>query len=105
MQSTMCQHTVRREHGARHHKLKLVPGVNYPNQPRGNPDSHLSDPLTYWWGVTLCPPELNDVALAETVVTMMRLAAMREIHLNEEVDKPSLAEVLEYQEPQDGLLD
>ena len=71
--------------------------MNYPNQPSGNPDSHLSDPLTYWWGVTLCPPELNDVALAETVVTMMRLAAMREIHLNEEVNKPSLAEVLEYQ--------
>ena len=78
-------------------QIKLEPGVNYPNQPRGNPDSHLSDPLTYWWGVTLCPPELNDVALAETVVTMMRLAAMREIHLNEEVNKPSLAEVLEYQ--------
>ena len=72
-------------------QIKLEPGVNYPNQPRGNPDSHLSDPLTYWWGVTLCPPELNDVALAETVATMMRLAAMREIHLNEEVNKPSLA--------------
>ena len=70
-------------------QIKLEPGVNYPNQPKGNPDSHLSDPLTYWWGVTLCPPELNDVALAETVVTMMRLAAMREIHLNEEVNKPS----------------
>ena len=57
----------------------------------------MSDPLTYWWGVTLCPPELNDVALAETVVIMMRLAAVREIHLNGEVNKPSLAKVLEYQ--------
>ena len=56
----------------------------------------MSDPLTYWWGVTLCPPELNDVALAETVVIMMRLAAIREIHLNVEVNKPSLAAVLEY---------
>ena len=34
--------------------------TNYPNQ-----SSHLSDPLTYWWGATLCPPELNDVSLAE----------------------------------------
>ena len=76
-------------------QVKLVPGVNYPNQPKGIPDSHLSDPLTYWWGVTLCPPELNDVALAETVVILMRIAAIREIHLNEEVNKPSLAEVLE----------
>ena len=33
-------------------QINLVPGVNYPNQPRSNPDSHLSDPLTYWWGVT-----------------------------------------------------
>ena len=56
----------------------------------------MSDPLTYWWGVTLCPPELNDVALAETVVILMRIAAIREIHLNEEVNKPSLADVLEY---------
>ena len=76
--------------------INLVPGINYPNQPKSNPDSHLSDPLTYWWGVTLCPPELNDVALAETVVIMMRLAAIREINLNEEVNKPSIAEVLEY---------
>ena len=72
-----------------------MPGINYPNQPKSNPDSHLSDPLTYWWGVTLCPPELNDVALAETVVIMMRIAAIREIHLNEEVNKPSLAEGLD----------
>ena len=42
------------------------------------------------------PAELNDVALAETVVTMMRLAAIREINLNEEVNKPSIADVLEY---------
>ena len=77
--------------------INLVPGTNYPNQPKSIPDSHLSDPLTYWWGVTLCPPELNDVALAETVVIMMRMAAIREINLNEEVNKPSIADVLEYQ--------
>ena len=49
-----------------------VPGVNHPNQPRRDPSSDLSDPLTYWWGAILCPPELNDVALAETVAIMMR---------------------------------
>ena len=76
--------------------INLVPGSNYPNQPDSNPVSHLSDPLTYWWGVTLCPPELNDVALAETVVILMRVAAMREMRLSEEVNKPSIANVLEF---------
>ena len=46
-------------------------------------------------GVTLCPPELNDVALAETVVILMRYAAIKEINLNTEVQKPSTADVLE----------
>ena len=46
-------------------QIKLAPGINYPNQPVRNPGSHLSDPLTYWWGVTLCPPELNNVSLPE----------------------------------------
>ena len=77
-------------------RIKLVPGVNYPNQPRRNPGSYLSDPLTYWWGVTLCPPELNDVALAETVVILMRHAAIKEVNLNTEVQKPSIADVLEF---------
>ena len=75
------------------------PGTNYPNQPERNPSSHLSDPLTYWWDVTLCPPELNDVSLAESVVILMRCAAIKEINLNTEVQKPSLAEVLEFQGP------
>ena len=73
-----------------------VPGVKYPNQPRSDPSSDLSDPLTYWWGATLCPPELNDVSLAETVAIMMRYAALREVNLNTEVQKPSLAAVLEF---------
>ena len=77
-------------------QIKLVPGINYPNQPARNPGSHLSDPLTYWWGVTLCPPELNDVALAEIVVILMRYAAIKEINLNTEVQKPSKADVLEF---------
>ena len=48
-------------------QINLIAGTNYPNQPERNPGSHLSDPLTYWrWGVTLCPPELNDVSLAES---------------------------------------
>ena len=93
--NSVSTHGERKTWGQASH-IKLVPGVNYPNQPKRVPDSHLSDPLTYWWGVTLCPPELNDVALAETVVILMRIAAIREIHLNEEVNKPSLAEVLEY---------
>ena len=67
------------------------------NQPRRNPGSYLSDPLTYWWGVTQCPAELNDVALAETVVILMRYAAIKEINLNTEVQKPSVADVLEFQ--------
>ena len=93
--NSVSTHGEKRTWGQASH-IRLVPGVNYPNQPKSVPDSHLSDPLTYWWGVTLCPPELNDVALAETVVILMRIAAIREIHLNEEVNKPSLAEVLEY---------
>ena len=36
------------------------------------------------------------MALAEAVVIKMRLAAVREMRLNEEVSKPSLAEVLEF---------
>ena len=78
-------------------QVKLVPGTNYPDQPERNPSSHLSDPLTYWWGVTPCPPELHDVSLAESVVILMRYAAIKEINLNTEVQKPSLAEVLEFQ--------
>ena len=78
-------------------QIKLVPGINYPNQPRRNPGSYLSDPLTYSWAVTLCPPELNNVALAETVVILMRYAAVKEINLNTEVQKPSIADVLEFQ--------
>ena len=83
--------------------ISLVAGTNYPNQPERNPSSHLSDPLTYWWGVTLCPPELNDVSLAESVVILMRYAVIKEINLNTEVQKPSLAEVLEFQGPEDGV--
>ena len=73
-----------------------APAVNYPSQLRRNPGSHLSDPLTYWWGATLCPPELNDVALAETVVILMRYAAIEEVNLNTELQKPSLTNVLEF---------
>ena len=80
-------------------QIKLVPGINYPNQPVRNPGSHLSDPLTYWWGVTLCPPELNDVSLAENVVILMRYAAIQELNLSTEVQKPSIADVLEFRGP------
>ena len=79
--------------------ISMVAGINFPNQPERNPGSILSDPLTYWWGVTLYPPELNDVALAESVVIHMRYAAIKEMYLNTEVQKPSLEEVLEFQGP------
>ena len=56
-------------------------------------------PLTYWCGVTLCPPELNDVSLAKNVVILMRHAAIKEINLSTEVQKPSIADVLEFRGP------
>ena len=37
----------------------------------------------------MCPPELNDVALAASLVITMRIAAMKELKLNTEVDKPT----------------
>ena len=46
--------------------------------------------------MTLCPPELNDVSLAENVVIAMRYAAIKEMCLNTEVQKPSLEEILEF---------
>ena len=48
--------------------------------------------------MTLCPPELNDVSLAEGVVLLMRYAAVKEMYLNAEVQN-SLEEVLEFQGP------
>ena len=49
--------------------------------------------------MTLCPPELNDVSLAESVVILMRYAVIKELSLNTEVQKPSVEEVLEFQGP------
>ena len=49
--------------------------------------------------MTLCPPEVNDVSLAESMVILMRYAAIKETNLNVEVQKPSLEEVLEFQGP------
>ena len=69
----VSQHEERNAWGQAY-QIKLVPGINYPNQPERNPGSRLSDPLTFWWGVTLRPPELNDVSLAESVI-LMRYAA------------------------------
>ena len=39
----VSQHEERNTWGQASH-VKLVPGINYPNQPRRNPGSHLSDP-------------------------------------------------------------
>ena len=79
--------------------IDLEAGFRFPNQPVRSLGSTLSDPLTYWWGVTLCPPELNDVSLAESVVIAMRCAAIKEMLLNTEVQKPSLEEILEFNGP------
>ena len=46
----------------------LSPGTHCPNQPSLSKGSTERNSLTFWWGATLCPPELNDVALAENVV-------------------------------------
>ena len=51
--------------------------------------------LTYWWGVTLCPPELKYLALAECVVYEMRIAALKEVAEKTVVAKP-LERLLEY---------
>ena len=72
--------------------ITLEAGCRFPNQLVRKPGSILSDPLTYWWGVTLCPPELN----AENVVIAMRYAAIKEMYLNTEVQKPSLEEILQF---------
>ena len=55
----------------------LVQNVRFPNQPYlgGSPQKI----LTCWWGVTLCPPEMNDLALAAYVVCEMRMAAVQEM--------------------------
>ena len=42
------------------------------------------------------PLEMNDVSLAEAVVIAMRIAAMKEMQLNNEVNKPTLQTVLEF---------
>ena len=74
----------------------LTKGSHYPNQPF-SPEGSTERTLTYWWGATLCPPELNDIALAETVVCEMRMAAHREMAENEERMQPTLKNILEYQ--------
>ena len=53
--------------------------------------------MTHWWGVALCPPELNDIALAEIAVYKMRMAARRVMEGNEERRQPTLKSILEYQ--------
>ena len=76
--------------------INLEAGIHFPKQPIRSPGSTVSDPLSYWWGVTLlCPPELNDVSLAENVVIGLRAAAIRE-KTNSEVQKPSLEVILEF---------
>ena len=45
----------------------LVKGSHFPDQPSSSEGSTEKHP-TYWWGATLCPPEMNDLVLAENVV-------------------------------------
>ena len=59
--------------------------------------------MTYWWGVTLRPPELNEVSLAENVVIAVRAAAFREMYINSKVQKQSLGP--RVQRTQNGMHD
>ena len=74
----------------------LSPGTHFPNQPGPSKASTECNSLTYWWGATMWPPEMNDVSLAEAVVITMRVAAPKEMKLNVEVDKPTLQMILEF---------
>ena len=73
----------------------LSPGSRYPNQPVLSKGSTESSFLTYWWGATTCPPEMNDIAVAEMLIIEVRLAAIREMSTNSECQRPSLQKVLE----------
>ena len=97
--NSVSQHGEREIPGVRHHKSSWYQESITRISPPATRVFHLSDPLTYWWGVTLCPPELNDVSLAENLVILMRYAAIKEINLNTEAQKPSLTDVLEFQGP------
>ena len=69
---------------------------HFPNQPSHSPGSTESNSLTFWWGATLCPPEMNDISLPENVVIAMRIAAMRELSTNTETAKPTLESILDF---------
>ena len=56
----------------------LVKDCHFPDQPPSSEGS-TEKVLTYWWGATLCPPEMKDLALAENLVYDMRMAAHREM--------------------------
>ena len=75
----------------------LVKGSHFLDQP-SSAEGSTSELLTYRWCATLCPPELNDLALAESVVYEMRMAAHREIARNKERPQPTLKQVLESDE-------
>ena len=74
----------------------LTSGSHYPIQPF--PWSAEYKFLTYWWCATICPPEMNDVALEETLIIVMRIAAMRELKTNSMTlcEKPTLQMALEF---------
>ena len=52
--------------------------------------------LTFWWGATLCPPELNDLALAQYVVCEMKIAAWKEMGGKTKVKQQTLETIFEY---------
>ena len=74
----------------------LTRGSHIPNQPEGLGSAAVPR-LTYWWGVSMCPPGLNDLALAESRVTALikKLTLMQEI-AGELVLQPTLQEILEH---------
>ena len=75
----------------------LIAQTHHPNQPPVNPGDPLDQTSHSGGGVTLCPPEMNDLALAEFAVITMRIAALKEIKGGGEVARPSLKTILEYQ--------
>ena len=82
MQWTACPNTKKEEHGVNHHTSKST---------WTQPGFHLE------WSRDLLVG--RDVSLAESVVIHMRYAAIKEMYLNTEVQKPSLEEILQFQGP------
>ena len=70
------------------------PRNHYPTQPQDQGAGALRN-LTCSWGVTMCPPHLNDLALAERLVNVMRMLAILEAGTAVEVPTLTLKDVMD----------